>query len=162
MPRAPIALAAFALIAGCGDSTTTSEKKKAPEPPFVATTANVRKAFEDELGKDVDGLPRIRAAKCVAGRCMVAYNADEPVFTPEKTILEAQRPVWKKLFSDRRFKQATMTAWGETVTKGGKTGQSAVLRITCDRQANEQIAWDNVDVHGMKELCDYQQLVGFD
>jgi hypothetical protein len=55
-----------------------------------------------------------------------------------------------------------VTPWGETTSVGGQKEQSALLNLTCDRAAADQIDWSNVDEEGLKTLCTYEPLVDFE
>jgi hypothetical protein len=46
-------------------------------------------------------------------------------------------PDREELFSDPNLEQATITAWGETPSIGGKTEQSSLMHVTCNRDAAE-------------------------
>lgn len=142
-----------------GDASTAS----ALAGPFRATTKTVKALVIAELGDGPTdyGKPRIVGVDCDKDRaaCRIAYGADTPVFDPEGELLDATRPIWKKLFSDPKFEKASITIWGQTTTVGGKDSYDPVLRLFCTREANDLIDWDKVDAGGLKQLCDYTALV---
>jgi hypothetical protein len=148
---------------GTGDGGSTDSGAKTPAAPFRATNADVRAAVTDKLGGKSDyGKQRVRDVTCSHRRvCSVAYNADTPAFDVERELIEEQRPVWKVLFSDRKLRQASLLAYGQTTSVGGKGSLSPVVRVTCDRAADRQIDWDNVDQDGIKTLCTVTPLAKF-
>lgn len=161
------ALIGMVAFGGCGDSggedfeftrATDTQVKRLVESRMGATP-------RDNVRDEIEGQRRVRGVECVARRsCVVRYVADQPLDDDdaEAEILEAQRPVWRGLFSDRRVEKAKLVAVGSTVSPGGKTSISPVLELACDRAAHRQIDWGNVTAEGMRELCDYQPLVSFD
>lgn len=148
----------------CGGGVAQAEKASKPKPaPFVAEDSAVVSLFEEEMGADPEfGDSRVRESACNRITCTVQYNADTPVFNAEKELLNNMRPIFKELFRDKRLKLAKLVPYGETTSVGGKKSVSPVMRISCDRAANQQIDWDSVDHKGMKVLCEYTALVGFE
>ena len=148
------------------EPTPAASKKKASKAvkqAFRANDASVVSLLEDKLGDDPEfGNSRVRESNCNRITCTVQYNADTPVFSPEKELLNDMRPVFKKLFSDKKLKEAKLVPYGETTSVGGKKSVNPIMRISCDRAADDQIDWDNVDYKGVKALCDYTALVNFD
>lgn len=141
-------------LAGCGGEDFEFTK---------ATSAQVRALVNDRLGSDADGTARVRSVDCSNRKtCVVRYVVDEPVVDVSREILEDQRPVWGEMFKDRQLANARLEAYGTTVSSGGKDSVGAVLRLTCDREANRRIDWDNVTAEGMRDLCDYRALVNVD
>ena len=128
--------------------------------PFQANDQTVADLFSQKLGSNAGKLPRVRSASCVSGSCTVDYNADTYVVSIDETIT-ALNPIWAQLFSDSSFLSATITAWGELTSVGGKKSQGALFHLTCNRQAANQIDWTNVDAKGIKALCTWVPLVNF-
>lgn len=154
-------------IAFTDDGTDDRADESAPASeasrPFKATDKQVKSAVEHELGaKSSDGRPRVRNATCERRRrCQIAYNADEPAFSPEQTVLFEQRPIFEAIFADKRVREVSVVAFAKTMTIGGKEDHSPVMRLECDRDAARQIDWQVVDVEGLKTLCDYSPQVKF-
>lgn len=73
-----------------------------------------------------------------------------------------QKDVWKAIFADRRIREGTLLMTGDVVSVGGKESVEPILKVSCDRQAADQIDWDNVDLDGIKTLCNYHELVNID
>jgi hypothetical protein len=152
---------------GGGGSADTSQPEEQPEgesPPatrFRATAAQVERLFNDTLGAESGGNPRVKDAVCTRGACVVNYRSKEIVFGQDE-VLRDQIPIWKMLFSDRKLKRATLIPHSTVTSVGGKESNEPILRVTCDRAANRQIDWDNVDEDGIKALCAYRELVRFD
>jgi hypothetical protein len=133
------------------------------DAPLRVSSSSVASMIVEKLGRKTDyGLPRIRLALCVGRRiCTIVINANTTVFSSERELLEGQRPLWKALFSDPKFRSGRITEWDKVTTVGGKNEQGRVLTLQCDRAAASQIDWDNVDSHGLKALCDYSPWVTF-
>lgn len=158
-----------AVLGGCGESGDGDDNFTLTRATNTQVerliTSELGAAVKDSLDEEIEGRPRVREVDCSQRRtCVVRYTADEPLSNDdaEEEILEAQRPVWRQLFSDRQLKSGQLTALGETVSTGGKQSVSPVLELTCDRAAHRQIDWGNVTAEGMRELCDYQPLISFD
>lgn len=133
------------------------------DAPLRVSNSSVAKMIVAKLGRKSDnGFGRIRLVEC-RGRssCQIQINADETVFDSEGELLDGQRPLWKALFSDPKFRAGTIDEWDSVTTVGGKNKQGDVLSLRCTRAAARQIDWDNVDAHGLKVLCDYVPLVKF-
>lgn len=155
------------LVAGCSGEPGTSDGAT----EFTrATDAQVTRLIEGELGDEPDsGGKRVRDAYCVrdlppkgATDCTIQYVADMAVSSPEEELLRAQRPIWKTLFSDPRFRRGRIMVYGPTTDAGGKEDVSQVMLVVCDRKAHRQIDWDNVDGDGIKAICEYTPRVDFD
>jgi hypothetical protein len=170
-----VVLAVIGAIVGGGDEEAnepaqqeqTREETKAAEPreqPFRATRIQISAFLVEELGDETDyDRPRVRRVECpTRDRCIVQYSADTPVFDVEDMLLEEQRPIWEKLFSDSRLEAATLVPHGMVTSVGGQESVSPVMRVTCNRAAHRQIDWDNVDADGMRALCNFVALVDFE
>jgi len=162
-----LVLALPVAVVGCAEEPGTS----AGATEFTrATDAQVTRLIEGELGDEPDsGGERVRDVVCVEGLrpkdatdCTIQYIADTPVISPEKEMLEEQRPIWKTLFSDRTFRRGRIMVYGPTTDVGGKEDVSQVMLVVCDRRANRQIDWDNIEADGIKAICEYEQRVSFD
>ena len=164
--------------AGAGSATTTAAPTPAPKPkptpppkpvpppkpppagPEMA--AQIVDSINEHLGSDDTDYDRPRAAraKCTNdGYCEASYNADTPVFDTEGELIDAQRPIFKDAFGIRKLRSLTLTTRGQVTTVGGKELVDDVMEIICDRAANREIDWDNVDAGGVKQICIYQALV---
>ena len=109
--------------------------------------------------------PRVRcqreaAAESLSGHaglnCFVLYTVKEPAgINTHLELIEPTRPISKAMFSDRRFQGGFIQVSGPTTTVGGKSGSSPLFTLACDRAANAQIDWSNVDGSGMRQLCTY-------
>ena len=174
MLGAVIAACAMMGAFGCGEETDSNgganppaaEPQPAPEPEAPPTPPpldeQVIEVVHDELGDDgPDDLARVRSVECVRRACTVEYNVDTPFSRPEREIMGDQRGVFKRLFLELNVQAATLVPYGEITSVGGKESREPVMRITCDRAANDQIDWDNVDHDGMKALCEYTPLINF-
>jgi hypothetical protein len=89
-----------------------------------------------------------------------------PPFGKEEEYLYPLRGVFRELFDQARVsakllpvRDVFIAAWGPVTTVGGKTKEALVLNIDCTRAAADQIDWDNVDVSGMKTLCEVRKFV---
>lgn len=91
--------------------------------------------------------------------CTAEYNADTPVFDPEGELIDAQRPIFKEAFAIRKVKSLSIRTKGQVTSVGGKESIDSVMDITCDRAANSQIDWDQIDAGGVKKLCVYTAFV---
>ncbi len=163
----PLILMVPLLAAGCSGGPGTSDGAA----EFTrATDGQVTRLIEGELGGETDaGGERVRDVICVEGLrpkgktdCTIQYVADTPAFSPEEELLRAQRPIWKALFSDPRFRRGRIMVYGPTTDAGGKEDVSQVMLVVCDREAHRQIDWDNVDGDGIKAICEYTPRVSFD
>lgn len=147
-----VAIAYLALVGtGCGGGGGDSDFSR-------ATNTEVRDLVAGEVGDDsarrVDWFQR--------RTCRITYRPDDIVLDAERELLDSSRPIWRALFSDRQLRSAELTMVGTTVSVGGKESEGPLLSITCDRAAHRQIDWDLVDVHGVKQLCDWQPRVNLD
>lgn len=146
-----VAAAVAVALVGCGE--TVGEKGE----PFTltrATNAQVEELIATELGDTDDGEARLVAAVCQKRQtCVISYDTDEPAFNPEKEILHEQKPIWAQLFNDPNLQEAKITVNGPVTTVGGKEKVAKVMSVTCDREADDQIDWANIDTAGIKELC---------
>lgn len=162
---AVVALAVLVVIvvSACGTSTSSNPPPQVATGPWRATTTNVRLLFDQQLGllQSPDNYPRVIAVYCTGkGTCVIHYNPDQYVSSPDE-FLDALRPIWQKLFSDPRFQNGYIEGWAKLTSVGGKSSHGRAFSIACDRAANAQIDWNNVDAKGMKALCVYHAFVNF-
>jgi hypothetical protein len=157
-----VAILAVTVASACGTSTSSNPPTQVATGPWRATTGNVRLLFNQQLGliQSPDNYPRVIGVYCARDKCIVHYNPDEYVSSPDE-FLDALRPIWKKLFSDPTFQSGYIEGWAKLTSVGGKSSHGRAFSITCDRAANAQIDWDNVDAKGMKALCVYHAYVNF-
>jgi hypothetical protein len=168
-PAALLVLALALSACGGGDEEGATTKAEAQPPPPATTqpkaqtlTEQVTALVLDELGDDAPGdRSRIRRVKCVQRVCSVHYNANEAILDAAKETIDDQRWIWQHMFADLNVREATLVPWAETTSVGGKKSDDPIMRVTCDRQANAQIDWENVTDDGVKELCTYVPLVNF-
>lgn len=141
------------------DTSTTASSGQAtetvPRGPFRANNAQVTRLFNEQLGAESGGKPRVIDAQCNRRTCFVNYRAKAIAINGERELFEDQRAVWRTLFSDPKLKSARLIPHTTVTSVGGKESNQAVLLLTCDRAAARQIDWSYVDVDGVKTLCDW-------
>lgn len=155
------ALIVIGIVAGGAGSG--GDKKKAPtkpSAPFRATSSQARAFVADHLRGGPNDGARVRDAICSRGSCTIIYDTGGIVgIDAPRELLDQQRDIFRKLFSDRSINAVLLVAWGQVTTVGGKNRTAPVLRVRCARSAADQIDWGNVDVGGMKALCDWTPMV---
>lgn len=112
---------------------------------------------EDSPG--INGQPTVN---CVGdSSCTIGYTVKQPAgISAALELIDPTRQIWKALFEDSNFRSGTITVSGPATSVGGKTTNSPLFTLTCDRSAAAQIDWDNVGVQGLKTLCNYTAHVG--
>lgn len=162
-----LAVVGFAFVAMGQDSCSTESDGGSGKTDFEVARDQFSRATPAELEALVDTLiddskPK---ATCSGSTCEVTYDGGEVLgvlISPQEELFEDQRRVWDIAFRDSDLNALTLVTLAETVSVGGKEATSPVLRVTCDRDADRQINWNNVDVEGIQALCDYTELVNFD
>jgi hypothetical protein len=149
-----------------GSSETTSEPVAAPPTtatasetrPFAVTEQNVSTAVQDALANaitPIEGAPTV-SCEPTGDWCQIDYTVKRPLgMSADLELLAPTRGIWKKLFSDPRFDNGTMVVSGPTTTVGGKSEESILFTLSCDRRAAAQIDWNVVDGKGIRTLCKY-------
>lgn len=149
-------------MVGCGSETGSGEDHSSTNPsaPFHATSGQVRAFVADHLRNDEEDGGQVRDAICTRGSCTVVYDAGEILgIDSERELLDQQRGIFRRLFSGRAIRSVLLVAWGKVTTVGGKEQAAPILRVRCTRSAADQIDWGNVDVDGIKALCDWTPMV---
>jgi hypothetical protein len=132
------------------------EPDKAPKPPprgpVQATGPSLERLVETVLGRTtVDGGRRVLSARCKAGRCRIVYVSDVP---GGGKILEDQRGIWRKLYSNRQIRQTTLVVRsGPKDTAGGGKEIPPSLTITCRRSALRDIDWNRAPAAALASAC---------
>jgi hypothetical protein len=79
------------------------------------------------------------------------YNRDY-----ERQLTSTATDLFKRLFSDKKFSSGTVTVLLAVVDVGGKDKTVPALTMSCDRDADRRISWDQVEPRGLRTYCDYQ------
>jgi hypothetical protein len=119
-------------------------------------TKSVIDNAEDSPG--LHGRPR---AKCQGqAHCEITYTVKEPAgISSNLELIQPTAQIWKGLFEDRKFKGGIIEVKGPATSVGGKTTNSDLFSLSCDRQASNQIDWNDVQASGLKSLCVFIQQV---
>jgi len=120
----------------------------------VGLTTNVINNTEDSPG--LNGTP---TASCQGrGHCQIIYTVKEPSgISTDLELIQPTAQIWKGLFEDPNFQGGTIEVKGPTTSVGGKSGNSLLFTLSCDRSAASQIDWNHVDGNGLRTLCLYNQ-----
>ena len=139
-----------------------SSTHSAPKGPFKATNTQMAVAVANAVDSDGDaasvkGTP---TANCTHGSggisCYVSYTVNEPAgISAALELIDPTRGFFKTAFSDPSVNYVSATVSGPATSVGGKTTTTPLFTLACDRNAANQIDWDNVGVSGLKALCDY-------
>lgn len=139
-------------------------QKSKPSPAVLQIQAEEHAQVElEDSVKDVVDSAEVACGFFGGGRvtCGVTYEIDDLVgIDTDEELLNAQRDVWETLFANPRFKEGFVELEAPVETVGGKESVASVLRVRCNRAAARQIDWDNVQSDGMKQLCQWDQLIG--
>lgn len=170
MKRIAMAAVTAAFLAGCGeaaDESPTQTEVRKPPAKFAGTDRSARvvarQAYEaGPDGKNQDGVRLVREASCNEQTCVVDLRPREPTFNVEREYIEATRPLFKRLFALKSLTEAKVNVYGKVTSVGGKESVALIASLTCDRSAARQIDWDNVDVDGLKLLCEWFPMVKLD
>jgi hypothetical protein len=139
---------------------------KTPSGPFNGSDAKLAAATTaaiDNAGAS-PGLAKPPTITCALVKrsfgCAVQYTIKEPLGLNfgDETILPSTG-IFKYAFTDPKVKVVVVAVSGPATTVGGKTSNTPLFNLACDRSANAQIDWSNVSVSGLKQLCDFQQYV---
>jgi hypothetical protein len=139
-----------------------SSTPSAPKGPFTATNAQMAAAVANAVDSDGDaasvkGSP---TANCTHGSggisCYVSYTVNEPAgISAALELIDPTRGFFKTAFSDASVNYLSATVSGPATSVGGKTSTTPLFTLACNRNAANQIDWDNVGVSGLKTLCTY-------
>jgi hypothetical protein len=157
-----LAAAVAALIFAAGCSTSMSDYR-APSS-FTVSNGAVAHVVQDALAHTIvaaheNGTPTVSCSGETS--CTIAYTVQEPngMLPSDDELLLPTRQIWKALFTDPQFQNGTITVSGPTTSVGGKSEISPLFNLFCDRDAASQIDWNNVQLNGLKTLCNYTPLV---
>ncbi len=146
---------------GSSEEETSSPK---PEQSEAVTVRSFDEQLESVVLESVEENGPV-TVWCRGPECRVFYEVQETggfLLSPQEAIFEEQRRIWRKLFSRPETEEATILVDGPVVSVGGKESVKPILRTTCDRQAANQINWENVQLDGIETLCDQIEFVNFD
>jgi hypothetical protein len=130
----------------------------APAGPLNVTNASVAAVVTQAINgaETSPGLAKAPSVECTPTHCNIAYVLKEPTgINSELELIQPTAGVYKALFSAPRFQEAEITVAGPTSSVGGKTSESALFSLTCNRAAANQIDWGNVEAKGLMTLCTY-------
>jgi hypothetical protein len=177
--------ALLAVVTGCGSGsntagtpTTISVSLPTAGPNGHTTFAQIRYIIAQGgdlkvmKGSECHRPYGLRANKVVTVKgpsfCSVATKfRGTPLFGNEREAVEPLFPIFKELFrigtdeKGGRVASVFISVSGQVTTVGGKTKLDTILNAECDRAANSQIDWDNIDVDGLEQLCTVRKFVNF-
>ena len=159
------------LVGGGGDDG--GGRAAAPRPEPVAQSAldrQVLDALQDAKGaklpKEANDVPKFRRAvvrrvRCKDRACEVVYSVGLP---GQGRILQDQRDMWERLFSETEVVKATMTVTRDTSAagvppkKGEETPAGApMLATTCDRTKHPEVKWASATgAQILQSICEVQ------
>jgi len=150
-------IAAAVLVAGCAGSG----EAKAPSS-FTANDESVAKITEEAIdGGTSPGLAKKPPeVNCASGECSITYDLKEPTgISYEQEEILPTRQIWKAMFEDPSIKGAKITVEGPVKSLGGKSETAPIYELECTKEEAQQINWDEVDEHGMTQICRYERKV---
>ena len=145
-----VALIALISSAAGGSSKT---------PTFNGSNASAEAVTKSVVNGDEDspGLAKPPRARCGGPACTIMYTIKEPTgISTSLELIDPTRGVFKALFKDPSIHEVVVEVIGPTTSIGGKSSNSQLFSLSCNRQAANQIDWDNVGADGLKTLCVYQ------
>jgi hypothetical protein len=144
------------VVAGCG-----SQEAKAPSS-FTANNESVAKITEEAIdGGSSPGLAKKPPeVHCFHNECSIVYVTKEPTgISYEQENILPTRQIFKAMFEDPSIRAAKITAEGPVKTLGGKSQTGKIFELECTKDQASQIDWDNVDEHGLTQICKYERNV---
>jgi hypothetical protein len=143
-------------LAGCGGSG----EGKAPAS-FTANNESVAKITEEAInGGSSPGLASAPRVHCSSGECKISYAVKEGTgISYEHEMILPTRQIYKAIFEDASIQAAKITAEGPLKSLGGKSSVGPIYELECTKEQASQINWDEVDEHGMTQICKYERLV---
>ncbi len=142
-----------------GGSSSHSDYK-APAT-FTVSNESVAHATEEAVnhtggGTSLAAFPTVRCSGETS--CNIKYNVQEPFgLNTGAELIEPTRQLWKAMFEDPEFQEATIVVSGPTVTTGGQHGTGEYFVLKCNRSDEAGIDWDTVEASGIEELCEYEK-----
>jgi hypothetical protein len=117
--------------------------------------------YREQVLDSIDGdNPRF---ECIAGVCTARFKVDVlGLFNTQDELMEEVRDPFAAMFEGKQAKMAIVVLEGDVESIGGKSSVAPILRVTCTREANREIDWENVDNEGLEALCEWDELVNFD
>jgi hypothetical protein len=150
--------------------TARSESSGVPGKPPSGRKVRELEAEEDIVGfkQSIRGaVPHDTAPEvsCFGQtNCGVTYKIEGEAGLPnfEYTLVEEQAPVWEAMFSNPKFQGGFIQLEAAVQSAGGKElGIQPILRVRCDRAADREIDWQNIELEGLKQLCRWTELIKF-
>ena len=160
------------LTGGDAEEPTVGTPERARTRPLTAQEREITKvvtgADPKQGGEPTDvsrfRIPRIRSVTCKGRRCDIVYSVGLP---GRGRILEDQRVIWERLFTQTDILKATITvtrdaaAAGVPPKQGEETPTGApITRTTCDRSKRPNVDWTSAE--GAQILWNLCETDGFD
>jgi hypothetical protein len=137
-------------------------------PPVRAATekkaAPKKQKFAGYLkDRDVDD---VKSARCDPdlGYCEIVVAKDISGFGSDRDeTTEQTKEAFKAAWGWKpQPKKVAVVVRTDLVSVGGKESEGDAMVVECDRAANADIDWGNVDAEGLRTLCDTRPQIRFD
>lgn len=165
-----IVVAAFVVIAVVAVAAGGSNTSVTAPQNFAATSTDIiqetRAAIDNAADSPgIHGSPSARCEQLSAAdspaaasglNCLVFYTVNEPAgISNDLELFQPMRPIFRALFGVRDVQGVVIQVSGPTTSIGGKTSDNTLFTLGCNRAADSQIDWSNVDEAGLKQLCTF-------